>query len=279
MYNLRYHIASLVSVFLSLALGLILGGLVVERGTVERQQSNLVEGLRKEFATLRADNRDLAAQGEMLDALSSTLTDEWIEGRLTGASIVLVTDADRESGLDDVVAAIESAGGDVAVARVLMPGLGLGEDALRSVLDTSHVEADDPLASVATSLAAEWASPTSERPLTASLVKAGALEVDGFGDAPAGGIVTIAVTAEDPEPAGLALATAFLTYGPAVAGEHVDARVPLAVAGHEAGVAGFDTLGSPMGRYTLIAILTGAKADLYGLSEGAVEPFPRPPAK
>ena len=31
MYNLRYHIASLAGVFLALALGLILGGLVVSQ--------------------------------------------------------------------------------------------------------------------------------------------------------------------------------------------------------------------------------------------------------
>ena len=43
MYNIRYHIASLVAVFLALALGLVLGGLVVQQGTFSKQQKALVE--------------------------------------------------------------------------------------------------------------------------------------------------------------------------------------------------------------------------------------------
>ena len=38
MYNIRYHIASLVAVFLALALGLVLGGLVVRQGGFDKQQ-------------------------------------------------------------------------------------------------------------------------------------------------------------------------------------------------------------------------------------------------
>ena len=55
MYNVRYHIASLVSVFLALALGLVLGGLIVDK-TPTTSQSSLVTGLKQEFETLRADN-------------------------------------------------------------------------------------------------------------------------------------------------------------------------------------------------------------------------------
>ena len=48
MYNVRYHIASLVSVFLALALGLVLGGLIVDK-TPATSQSSLVTGLKQEF--------------------------------------------------------------------------------------------------------------------------------------------------------------------------------------------------------------------------------------
>ena len=55
MYNIRYHIASLASVFLALALGLVLGGLIVDK-TPSSAQSVLVTGLKQEFEILRVDN-------------------------------------------------------------------------------------------------------------------------------------------------------------------------------------------------------------------------------
>ena len=59
MYNLRYHIASLVAVFLALAIGLILGTVVGERGTLDKQQTTLVTSLQKDFTLLRTENADL----------------------------------------------------------------------------------------------------------------------------------------------------------------------------------------------------------------------------
>ena len=52
MYNLRYHIASLVAVFLALAVGLLLGTVVVERGELDRAADDArggpADGLRRD---------------------------------------------------------------------------------------------------------------------------------------------------------------------------------------------------------------------------------------
>ena len=91
MFNIRYHIASLVGVFLTLALGLMLGGLVVQQGAVERQQSALVDGLRKEFAQIREDNQSLTAENEALAGFSGQLTDAWAAERLDGQTVLVVS--------------------------------------------------------------------------------------------------------------------------------------------------------------------------------------------
>ena len=72
MYNIRYHIASLVAVFLALALGLVLGGLVVRQGGFDQQQSAIVSGLQKDFTKLKRQNTtlksDLAFEKAYADA-------------------------------------------------------------------------------------------------------------------------------------------------------------------------------------------------------------------
>ena len=115
MYNLRYHIASLVGVFLALALGLVLGGLVVQRGTVDRQQGALVEGLRNEFATLRAENKLLTEQNQILSGFSQDMTREWIADRLVGKNVLVLAHAGRTDGLGAATEAIRSAGGTPVV--------------------------------------------------------------------------------------------------------------------------------------------------------------------
>jgi hypothetical protein len=49
MYNLRYHIVSLVAVFLALTVGLVLGTVVVERGVLTKQRAALVGDLTKQY--------------------------------------------------------------------------------------------------------------------------------------------------------------------------------------------------------------------------------------
>ena len=59
MYNLRYHIASLVAVFLALAIGIVLGGLVVRQGVFDTQQRALVSSLQSEFNSIKKQNTAL----------------------------------------------------------------------------------------------------------------------------------------------------------------------------------------------------------------------------
>ena len=54
MYNLRYHIASLVAVFLALSVGLLLGTVVAERGMITDQTGALVADLQARFDEIQA---------------------------------------------------------------------------------------------------------------------------------------------------------------------------------------------------------------------------------
>jgi len=201
MYNLRYHIASLVGVFLALALGLVLGGLVVGRGTLDRQQEGLVGGLRREFATLRTENADLTEQNEVLRAFATQMTDDWVTDRLVGRTVVVMGNSGREDG---------------------------------------RRAAQDAIASAVVDLAAP----------------------DGEAD-----------------PVAIGVAAAFPDDAPAMGAQTPSRDTGVAIAADAAGIAGFDTLGTEVGRFTLVALLSGAERGLYGLLDGAQAPFPAIPGE
>lgn len=278
MYNVRYHIASLLGVFLALALGLVLGGLVVERGGMQSQQDALIKGLQKEFSSLRTENVHLTEQNELLASLSGDLTGVWGTDRLVGRTFLVVTTGEQGDGQSAVTEAIESAGGSVALVRIEEPGFGLEDEAVRSRVTSEGVDFEAARASVVASLAAEWSAPMQDRPMTQALIDAGELSLQGLeaGVLPAG-LVDLADRENKPDADGLDLAEAFAEAGGvAVAGQTTDAGNGVAAAGATLGLGALDTLGTELGRYTLIALLSGAEPAYYGLAEQAVSGYPSP---
>jgi hypothetical protein len=280
MYNVRYHIASLVGVFLALALGLVLGGLVVQRGTIDRQQGTLVDGLRREFSTLRAENSDLAAENLVLNSFSDDMSSEWVKDRLVGKNFVVVSGAGRTDGVDAAAEAIELAGGTVVSVTLVKNDLGLRDEVVRSTV-SSEAYSSELLASVTASLAAEWVEPQTERPVTEALQAAEVIVVEGLEPGmAAAGLVDVAVRAGKADEAGMGLASAFLREESlAMAGESETVDSGLARAAWNRKIPAFDTLGSSVGHYTLVALFSGAKAGLYGSAEDATAAYPDVPEK
>lgn len=278
MYNLRYHLASLVSVFLALAVGLVLGGLAVGRGAVDRQQAALVEDLQTEFSQLRDENRDLQAENRLLTGFSADMVQVWSAERLAGRTIVIVTNAGRDDGLAAATEAIESAGGQVAVARLMEPGLGAEDDSGRATLASLAPDPEDVAESITASLAAEWTGSGTARPMTQALVQSGLLRFEGLGDeVGATGLVTIASSQGEPDPVGIRLAEQFAAaQGIGIGAESMGAETGVANAAADAGLPAFDTLGSQIGRYSLVALLTGGDGGYFGLGAGARAPYPDP---
>jgi len=281
MYNLRYHIASLVGVFLALALGLVLGGLVVQRGTVDRQQGALVKGLRSEFTTLRAENKALTAENAILNDFSADMSGAWIADRLVGKNVLVFAHAGRTDGLRATTEAIQAAGGTPITVTVADVDFGLKDAAVRSSLASATEFSPDLVASVATSLASEWAEPTRERPVTQQLVSAGVLTTEGFDPGMAAfAMVDVASTNGKTDSGSLALAAAFAKQDRvAVVAETPGSKSDAAVLAADRKLSAFNTLGTATGSYTLIALLTGAEPGFYGIGEGVDAVYPPLPAQ
>jgi hypothetical protein len=96
----------------------------------------------------------------------------------------------------------------------------------------------------------------------------------------AAALVDVAARNGKPDQGGLALAMAFgLQDVMAVAGESSTVKSGLAQSAWDHKVPAFDSLGTEVGRYSLVALLSGAKPGLYGSGGSATAAYPALPKK
>ena len=128
MISLRYHIVTIVAIFLALAIGTLAGAAFVQPALQEELQ-NQTERLQRNNDGLRAEVDDLRGQmaglGDFVDAVAPSLTRD----RLSGTPVVLVTQTGVEEGvLSQAQAALSNAGANV----------------LTTVSATEELVSDDP---------------------------------------------------------------------------------------------------------------------------------------
>jgi Copper transport outer membrane protein, MctB len=111
--SLRYHIVSLVAVFLALALGIVVGSTVLREGTVSVLRAT-GEQVRQSNESYRQEN--LALKGELArhEEFATTVLPDLVRGRLRDRHVV-VLDTDRVDGgvRDQVIQVLGAAGAEV----------------------------------------------------------------------------------------------------------------------------------------------------------------------
>ena len=124
MYNLRYHIASLVAVFLALSLGLLLGGITVQSGVLTKQRAALVQSLRTDYTKLKTQNQTLNQDLDLEKRLARAMVDDAVADRLKGGTMLVLTNAGQVEGLSATEAAIRDAGGKPPIVALVQAEAG-----------------------------------------------------------------------------------------------------------------------------------------------------------
>ena len=113
MISLRYHIVSLVAVFLALALGIVVGSTVLQEGTVSALRATSRE-VRQKSEENRTENLALKQDLARLQTFGAAVLPELVQNRLKGRPVVLVDTDKVDSGLRDAVRKVlEDAGARV----------------------------------------------------------------------------------------------------------------------------------------------------------------------
>ncbi len=123
MIDFRYHLVSLVAVFLALAIGIVMGAGPL-RESLGEQLTEQVTQLREDRDAMRGENERVAAENSELAGYIESTGDDLVAGTLEGRSVVIVTD---HESMSETAAGIQghvrSGGGAVTNIVTLTPSL------------------------------------------------------------------------------------------------------------------------------------------------------------
>jgi hypothetical protein len=189
MINFRFHLVSLVAVFLALTVGIVVGASIVNRAIVDGL-NNRIDKVEKNADTQRAQNGVLSATAKRLGSYLDTSAPYVVEGRLTAVPAVVTA----ERGIDraavrNLVTLLQDAGAQAPAIVWLEPKWNLAQPADRVKLaqiigdaPTSPTLRADAIAALARRLGTpvSTGSPTSVDLLSA-LAKAGFVSIEAVG--------------------------------------------------------------------------------------------------
>lgn len=313
MIDFRYHVVSIIAVFLALGTGIVLGSTALDRPIIDDLKRR-TSGLAEDKAALQDRVNRLEDASDDDAAVVAGLGDFVTAGRLTGQRVtVLSTPGAGIDVRDSVVAGIRDAGGRVSsqirlLPRLLDPSAAAEIDDLVTSLASGVQVPSGLVARAATELAValdaddlpDGAQPPAQTTrLVSGFREAGLIAVDGSAAVRPGDLVVIVVgatsTARDasavpsPGPAVdpvVDVLAAFASRSAVVVAGAADAVEPGAIlrtlrenAALAARLSSVDTAGTPAGTIaTVLALADAARREFghYGIGTGAEAPLPAP---
>lgn len=131
MISFRYHLVSIVAVFLALALGIVVGTTALS-GPITKDLRNQLNDTKKQRDALAAQTKTLQGQVDDAGQFAATYGSQLVAGRLSGKKILLVALPGATSGMRDGVSRQLSAAGAKISGRITLtknyfdPGLATG---------------------------------------------------------------------------------------------------------------------------------------------------------
>jgi hypothetical protein len=177
MINFRFHLVSLVAVFLALTVGIVVGATIVNHAIVTELNSR-INKVEKNAETQRRQNSTLSASEKQLQSYLTTAAPYVVEGRLTAVPVAVIA----ERGVDrttvrELVTLLQDAGAQAPAIIWLEPKWQLDQPTERTQLAqiVSDVASDPKLGAVAlddlahrlgTPVATATTAPTATAPTT-----------------------------------------------------------------------------------------------------------------
>ena len=118
MINFRFHLVSLIAVFLALGLGILVGSTVIDQGIVNRLDSE-INGVRKENSAREATSRQLSQENSQLQQFIDQSAPFVGDGRLDQHSVAVIAERGVDSGVvKHTEQALQAAGAEVPASPV-----------------------------------------------------------------------------------------------------------------------------------------------------------------
>ncbi|MDD5448372.1 MAG: copper transporter [Actinomycetota bacterium] len=121
MIDFKFHVISLVAVLIALAVGMLLGTTLVEKGLISQQKSQ-ISSLEKTFAEIREKNRALNDELNAYKQFAEICEPILIGGRLAGGNFVVISGTDTDGGMSKSVHEVILASGGMIPLNVTVMG-------------------------------------------------------------------------------------------------------------------------------------------------------------
>lgn len=288
---MRYHIVSLVSVFLALALGILIGNALGDRVLV-KQQTRLIERMEADVNRLTTERRDLQravgaerAAHRNADRFGRAVLPVLVADRLYGKQVVLVrlNPAAEVRPIEELQAVLRKAGAEVAMSLTFLQdpaAMPLEKRAgAATILGVPDPGAAGLPVEVLRGVARELARGTPTL-LTSYLVDAQVVSAHGGTKRPAQLAIVVGGATDEARAAAaksldLPLIDALKEVGLTVAVvETSDVKVSLIKQYRGKGVLTVDNADTPAGQLALIWALAMGRVDNYGVKETARQFLP-----
>jgi len=182
MYNFRYHLVTIVSIFAALVIGLLLGVAITGSELVQNASDDLVDDLLEQFNQLSSENVQLNSDLQVERSLDSQLFNHWQQERLQGRNILIITGAhNSDTALaQELALTVQASGGSTAVITLLDPSLGLQDSNKLAALQKlcPAVSGQDYSQTLAAALLAEWTQVRITGPLSTPASQAAGADED-----------------------------------------------------------------------------------------------------
>ena len=284
MFDLRYHVASLAAVFLSLIIGILVGVGISDRGLVDRFNKSLLEQrvakLEAQLSKASQQSTDLAQQQQAAQTFINETYPVLVRNRLRGKRVAVVFVGSAGGGARSAVdRALTDAGAQQLRLRALKVPIDpkqldsalAANPANKSYLGNRRLEA------LGKALGEELMI-GGDTPLWSSLTDALVEERVGGSKQPADGVVVVRTAAPQRDGTShflLGLYQGLSAAGlPAVGVETTDAAASAVDVFRKAGLSSVDDVEKPTGRLALVLLLGGAPPGHYGLKPSAQKSLP-----
>ena len=128
MHNFRYHLVTIVSIFISLLIGLLLGATIAGSDLVNKAGSDMINSLSQRFDDLSSKNEELDKRLNAESSLAFEFFEGWAGERLDGRTIVILA-AGTNTALDsvgEIHKTLRLAGAATVRITVHEPSFGIG---------------------------------------------------------------------------------------------------------------------------------------------------------
>lgn len=278
MFDMRYHIVSLVAVFFALSIGIILGTVIGDEGVLVKNQNTIVKNLEKKFDDLRAENAKLSVAIKQNEQYAQQTYSQLITNRLAGQNIaVIITQPIDVAIKRSVLESLQVAGATYSCVSFKQPWT-LADKALLAQVNPliSGVEGDSAQQRLLFKLADYYAAPPGESKFLADCQKAGLLSIEAESAARPSAVLLIGGSDDrtSANEVDIQLIERFKTNKIRVVGTETTARKTSYMSAYQrAGISTVDDIDERAGQVSTIFMLAGASGN-FGIKPTASQLVP-----